>query len=554
MLRTLVPARRAVLVGLTVCIIVACPVYAGWQSGFTGPGALTQWVTSLCMYRGVLIAGGDFFVTQDNTVLRYIAAWDGSRWQPLGGGVRHDGCPGPECWEQVSALTTFDNKLIAGGKFLFAGNHSANNVAAWDGTDWASLGSGVDAWVFCVKTVGHDLYVGGMFETAGGLPSRGIARWDGSQWHSLGSGVDGEVLDIGVFDGEVLVAGHFSHAGGILSPGLAAWNGTSWRTVDAPVASAFGLVAYNNALAVNGEFTDPQSGQPYYFGQWDGQTWSPLGPMSLPWRGTPGKLAVFQGKLWSAEGIAPDGSVYVFDGQGWSPLYPNANDNARCILATSSSVFVGGRFTMIGDMPTGYIARWDDTTPVLVEDFQVLRDDVRGTVHVRWRFRSSVGFDLASIQIERSADESGPFAAIAVDLPPQANWFDDDTVGDAASRWYRLVGVRRDGAREILGPAQAALAWAPGTPKLAVFQDGAGPISIRYSAGNSHEHYALSVYDVVGRLVSMVATGHSDPGMHLVSWDRSTVSGTPVARGVYFVTLRVAGTLLSEKVPIFRAR
>ncbi len=554
MLWTAILCKRAVLVGLVVCAVVVCPASADWQSGFTGPGALTQWVTSLAMYRGVLIAGGDFYVTQDVTRLNNIAAWDGSRWQPLGGGVRHDGCPGPECWEQVSALTTFDDKLIAGGKFLFAGNHAANNIGSWDGADWAPLGSGTDAWVFCAKTVGQDLYVGGMFETAGGLPSRGIARWDGSQWHALGTGIDGYVSDITVFNGEVIVAGGFSPTGGLPSLGLAAWDGNSWRYLAAPLKSASGLVVYNNALAVSGQFTDPQSGLPYQFGQWDGQVWSPIGPIDPLGRGFSYKLAVFQGRLWSAEGMGAEGSLYVFDGQAWLPIQPNANDKANCILATSSSVFVGGRFTMIGDIPAGYIARWDDTTPVFVEDFQALRDDVRGTTRVSWRFRGRAGADLASIRIERAAEELGPFAAISADLSPQTIRFDDEAVGGAEGPWYRLVGTRRDGTSEVTRPVQSTLASKSGTPKLAILHEGTGPISISYSAGNSHEPYALNVYNVLGRLVSTVATGRSDPDTHLVAWDRSSASGAPVARGVYFVTLRVGGTLLSEKLPIVHAR
>ena len=56
-------------------------------------------------------------------------------WSPLGTGMHG---------YDVSALTVFDNTLIAGGLFDSAGGVSVHNIAAWDGTSWASVGGGLD--------------------------------------------------------------------------------------------------------------------------------------------------------------------------------------------------------------------------------------------------------------------------------------------------------------------------------------------------------------------------------------------------------------------------
>ena len=67
----------------------------------------------------------------------HVAAWDGTAWSPLGSGMD----------STIYALTVYDTKLIAGGGFITAGGTSANHVAAWDGTAWSALGSGMDSAV-----------------------------------------------------------------------------------------------------------------------------------------------------------------------------------------------------------------------------------------------------------------------------------------------------------------------------------------------------------------------------------------------------------------------
>src|SRR5262245_13062686 len=70
--------------------------------------------------------------------------YDMTRWDPDG--------DGPE-----SSL------LIVGGEFSLAGETFANNVAAWDGTTWRDLGGGVDGWVGAVIAHNGHLYIGGRF-------------------------------------------------------------------------------------------------------------------------------------------------------------------------------------------------------------------------------------------------------------------------------------------------------------------------------------------------------------------------------------------------------
>jgi hypothetical protein len=125
-----------------------------------------------------LYAGGDF-VSVGGVWANGIAQWNGSAWSPLGSGMNY-------VWEPpVQALTILDDgtgpALYAGGTFSTAGGAAASNIARWDGTQWAALGSGVNAAVFALAPYDHGngpaLFAGGSFTSAGGAPSNHIAEW-----------------------------------------------------------------------------------------------------------------------------------------------------------------------------------------------------------------------------------------------------------------------------------------------------------------------------------------------------------------------------------------
>jgi len=59
--------------------------------------------------------------TAGGEAANHIAAWDGSSWEAVGTGMNG----------QVKSLTVYDNKLLAGGEFDSAGGVSSNHIAAW---------------------------------------------------------------------------------------------------------------------------------------------------------------------------------------------------------------------------------------------------------------------------------------------------------------------------------------------------------------------------------------------------------------------------------------
>ncbi len=147
-------------------------------------------VFALAVFDGVsgpaLYAGG-IFTEAGGAAAPSIATWDGQSWSDIDGGM--------DDW--VYTLNTFDDgsglALYAGGDFMEAGQVSANHIAKWNGQSWSPLGGGTDGGGGTNELVralsvfddglgdGPALYVGGEFTEAGDLPANYVARWGCAQ-------------------------------------------------------------------------------------------------------------------------------------------------------------------------------------------------------------------------------------------------------------------------------------------------------------------------------------------------------------------------------------
>jgi hypothetical protein len=185
-----------------------------------------------------LYVGGTFSYAGGDTAAKNIARWDGSSWHPLGYGL----------YGGVNALIFGNNGLLyAGGDFSNVRyGVPARFIAQWNGSSWDSLpgGNNLDSWVSALTIYNDQLIAGGSFIHAGGVILNHIARWTGSSWTPLGSGVDNSISTLMVYNGNLIAGGDFTHAGGVNANFIAQWNGSSWS----PLGN--GLNGGGKALAV----------------------------------------------------------------------------------------------------------------------------------------------------------------------------------------------------------------------------------------------------------------------------------------------------------------
>lgn len=266
--------------------------------------------------------------------------------------------------------------LYVGGRFNVAGTIESRGIVRWDGSAWSTVGdespdNDVDCLVSFESEAHQYLYAGGSFTSIGGVPAAHIARWDGSSWSSLGSGLDGPVYAVAEFDDgsglALYAAGWFTQAGGQPASAIAKWDGSQWTDVGGGVSAPdhpqiYDLKVFDDgagpALFAAGSFTSAGSTMTEGIAKWDGDQWLPLGA---------GLIGV--GARGSALEVFNDGS--------------------------GESLYLGGRFDMVGGVVASNIARWDgvEWTPVgpglnnEVVDLEVHRYSVLPALFAAGRFR-----------------------------------------------------------------------------------------------------------------------------------------------------------------------
>jgi hypothetical protein len=218
----------------------------------------------------------------------------GSGWAVVGGGLGQNSSP-----SGVLAMATYDSgsgpELYIGGSFSGAQGLNSPGLIRWNGTTWNTVGTGLampvgqflhaNALTVYDDGSGPALYVAGTFTIAGGVPSSWIAKWNGSNWSSLGSGVNNEVSGMAVWnDGsgpKLYVSGTFTVAGGVPVSKIAIWNGSSWSAMGAPpIVAMYAMLPFDDgrgpALFFGGAaIVDGM--QSHLVSRWDGIQWSALG-------------------------------------------------------------------------------------------------------------------------------------------------------------------------------------------------------------------------------------------------------------------------------------
>jgi hypothetical protein len=294
------------------------PTGNGTNNG--GNGGIT-----LQAYNGMLIAGGAF--SQAGTVTaKGSAMWDGTAWSivdstknsffavrplvifrgqlygfvsqfgdPSGYMIRLDSnfkwhyVPNSDFYDgnysgNVFSAAVYHDELYVGGRFDSIGNIQANHIARWDGTNWATVGQGIDSeHIYGMIVYDNDLYVGGAFDVAGNVAVNHLARWNGSAWRDVGGGITGPGYygiygTMEAYKDELYIGGGFENAGGQPMSHLTKWNGSAFSSVGGGpllVAGPGVFTVFGNRLIMGGNvgsgmFQDQM-------GTWDGVNFDSLG-------------------------------------------------------------------------------------------------------------------------------------------------------------------------------------------------------------------------------------------------------------------------------------
>lgn len=354
--------------------------WAALSDGVDDPDYVPQ--VAALIVRGTDLFVGGAFGWAGSTNANNIAQWDGTNWTPLGTGLerRYGDVP-------VTALTMFGGQLLAGGQFIWAGDIDVNNLAAWDGTNWMDLGGGVEGEVKALATVETNLWAGGNLVAAQRV--KHLARWDGRDWAAVGGevgqGILGDVVAAIAVNGRNLyIGGTFTFAGSVAARNIACWNGTAWAPLgdglDGPI---YALCVWGGDLFAGGAFTSAGGWSIAHVARWDGAEWWPLdcgvdGPV-YALAGRDGTL--FVGGTFTTAGGTPATNVAAWDGTHWTTLGDGLNGSVRALAVSSNVLYAGGSFRSAGGVAVTNVARWDDAS------WSALGSGVSGTANPGSRLR-----------------------------------------------------------------------------------------------------------------------------------------------------------------------
>lgn len=202
------------------------------------------------------------------------------------------------------------------------------------------------------------------------------------------------------------------------------------------------------------------------------------------------------------------------------------------------------------DLSDNPFAIYDLVTETLLSLFQAT--PVRGGVELRWQFGAPEVVKSASL--ERASSATGPWTR--VEAEPR---FEGDvtTVVDGMAEagqtyWYRLQAVLADGQTLSFGPLS-------GMADVAITSFALRSIAPNPSKGVTRIDYAvpresevrLSVLDVQGREVAVLAHGNTGAGYYQATWNGNTERGMAPA-GLYFVRLKAPGQNLVRRLALSR--
>ncbi|GMV27160.1 MAG: hypothetical protein AMXMBFR58_31910 [Phycisphaerae bacterium] len=257
--------------------------------------------------------------------------------------------------------------VVIGGVFTQVGSMPAGYIAAWDGTAWSDLGGGVNGTVnsLAVMQTG-ELVAAGTFTEAGGVPANRIARFDGSAWSAFSTGMNNAVQAVAVLtSGDVVAGGSFSNAGGAAVNRIARWNGSSWSAMGVMNSTVWTLLALDDdRLVAGGQFTYTTSVPANKIAHWNGSAWTGMGVpnntvLSL---GRASNGDVFAGGLFTYVGVFASRIARYSFTTGWSAMAGGINGPVWAIRTLQNGeVVAGGTFLIADGQYINGIARWNGT-------------------------------------------------------------------------------------------------------------------------------------------------------------------------------------------------
>lgn len=343
-----------------------------------------------------------------------------------------------------------------------------------DDNAWRTFGPTppTDERAIALFTYGDDLYAGGVFNRISSYPVPMLASWDENVWSPVGADAisgppDGRIQSMTDWQGNLVVGGDFSMIGGQSIGNIAEWNGSTWSPLGPSMSGFAGnrvraFEHYTGELVVGGDFNTVDGKNANGIARWNGTRWRRFGS-GFGSNGICGALAVFDSVLiaggeFDMAGVASVDNIAKWDSvTGWSRLGTSTmselNGRVTDLRIFEGDLYACGFFTgTISGIPTLHVARWQ---PVGLK-WEDVGGGVSGDANALWEY----GGELF---IGGLFDSAGTVAARNVARWNQTEWVPAGTgipaTVEGFAAWNGSLYAATDSDPNAPGFEDAVLRW-----------------------------------------------------------------------------------------------
>ncbi len=200
-----------------------------------------------------------------------------------------------------------ESALYLAGNFTIIDGVEANSIVGWTGSEWFTLGAGVEGSISDIHFHNNLLYIIGNFKTPGAEEYSSIAYWHNETWIAV-TEYSGNIYAIETYQDRLYVGGSFQYLDGKELPYLAyydetldCWSNSSYVYENGELVSLPGIftvngivrtfAVYEDQLFVGGDFTytSPNVSHPnllHYdvtgYARWFGYIWIASAEVNMP--------------------------------------------------------------------------------------------------------------------------------------------------------------------------------------------------------------------------------------------------------------------------------
>lgn len=287
----------------------------------------------------------------------------------------------------ITTITKHDNEIYVGGSFEKIGGTNAKFIAKWNGSEWDTVVSGLNAPVNIIFfEESGKLWIGGQFTEIQGKSTSYLASYENDKWQTYDF-LNGQVRAITNSNQIVYIAGDFafndSNTYGELTSCVAYYEDSRWKQAGTlgnhPGAKVFSLVVDNSGTLYAGGlfYSLDDSKHIENVATFDGSDWYGLGKGLNNLVQT---LAIHRGILYaggifdSSDSCIDCKCIAKYNDNIWKGIdggmdaaeYPSVNT----LFSTEDYLYTGGNFTLSGTIENWGLVRlnktekWENFLPV----------------------------------------------------------------------------------------------------------------------------------------------------------------------------------------------